>query len=285
MKIFIPTQSKQTLGGGFTWRRTFTKYAQKQGVDIVQRMEDADAVLISGATMVERDYVQNIKNAGKKIVFRIDNIPRNSRNRNTGTSRLYDFAQMADLVIYQSQWAKDYIMPFVKHDGPVILNGADEEMFNPDGEKVEREGYPQYLYVQYNRDETKEWHRAWYDYIMVHRERPEAHLWIIGNFSPEQVEYKFDFFMGERFRYLGIMNNPEDLARYYRSASFLKLPYFNDACSNTLIEYLLCNPAGVVQHNFTGGNKEIMGAAMDEPWKLRASSMTAEYINEIKKTL
>ena len=36
----------------------------------------------------------------KPVVVRVDNIPRNSRNRNTGTSRLRDFTMLADKVVY-----------------------------------------------------------------------------------------------------------------------------------------------------------------------------------------
>lgn len=282
MKIYIANESKQSLGGGFTFLRTFEKYAKRiKNVEFVNSLNDKpDIFFISGATMVKRDHVQEAKRMGIKIVLRVDNIPRNSRNRNTGTSRLYDFAQMADLVIYQSKWARDYIMPFIKKTGPVILNGADEEFYKPEGSAQPRQGLMQFMYAQYNRDETKRWHEAWYEYQMAHRELL-CHLWIIGNFSPENVEYNFDFYNGEKFKYVGILDNPEDLAEYYRSTDVLLLPYYNDACSNTLIEARLCGVKKIIL-NETGGNPEIMKAPIEQ---LKSSYMAEKYINELLKII
>lgn len=282
MKIHTAKTSSQKLGGGFTFLNTFSKYAQRQGVKIVPT-QDADIIFLAGPTMIEakegRKFLADMKKKGKKIVLRVDNAVRDSRNRNTGSSRMYDFAQLADLVIYQSEWAKNFLSPFLKKDGPVILNGADEEVFNNNGKTQPKEGTPQYLYVQFNRDETKQWHQAWYEYIMIQRENPKAHLWIVGNFSPELQEYNFDFFMGERFRYAGIQENGLDMAEYYRGTDTLMLPYFNDACSNTLIEARLCGVENVI-HNGTGGTQEIMDATLDE---LTATKMVNQYIKEFEK--
>lgn len=288
MKIYIANESKQSLGGGFTFLRTFQKYASKSpDVEFVnwelakkfKEYNEQVIFFISGATMVKREHVIEARDLGMKIVLRVDNIPRNSRNRNTGTSRLFDFAQLADLVIYQSEWAKNYIKPFIKKDGPVILNGADEEYFNIEGLRQPHEGSPQYLYMQYNRDETKRWHEAWYEYQMRQRQFPDAHLWIIGNFSEENLQYNFDFYMGEKFKYIGVLDNPADLAEYYRGTDTLLLPYYNDACSNTLIEARLCGVKNIVC-NETGGNKEILEADVS---KLTATYMTYLYLMELNK--
>lgn len=280
MNIHLPAQSKQSLGGGWTFRRTFEKYALRAGVGITAA-DQADVILISGATMVSHEDVAKWKSEGKKIVLRVDNIPRNSRNRNTGTSRLHAFAGMADLVVYQSQWAKQYIGPFLsdvdKSHGPVILNGADPEIFYPGGPKAAKKGSPQYMFCQFNRDETKQWHVAWYDYIMAQRQNPNAHLRLVGQFSPEHIEYNFDFFGGEKFEYVGVVETPEAMADLMRATDILLLPYFNDACSNTLIEARLCGVPQIV-HNGTGGTAEIMAASLD---RLRADWMVREYLEEM----
>lgn len=283
MKIYLANNSKQKVGGGWTFLRTFEKYLAKAGEQVVQSADDADVVFLSGATMVDRDTFDGWKKQGKKIVLRVDNIPRNSRNRNTGTSRLYDFAQGADLVIYQSFWAKDYIKPFILRDGPVILNGADTDFFNTTGVKQPKDGQPQYAYVQFNRDETKQWHQAWYEFIMAFRKNNQAHLWIIGQFSPENVEYNFDFFMGEKFKYQGVIDDPSHMAEFMRSTDVLYLPYYNDACSQTMIEALMCGC--VVAHNGTGGGNEIQNTFNTDKYALSAECMTKCYIDEIKNIL
>lgn len=280
MKIHLANHSKQGLGGGWTFLANFAKYLSRHGEVLLMASEqNADVVFISGATMVTRDYIAEQKKAGKKIVLRVDNIPRNSRNRNTGTSRLKDFAEMADLVVYQSRWAKEYIQPFIKKDGPIIINGADHEIFNTDGPKQHKEGSRQYAFIQFNRDETKQWHQAWYNYQLIHRQVPGAHLWLIGQFSPENVQYNFDFYMGEKFRYVGVIESPADMAEYLRSVDCLLIPYFNDACSNTLIEARLCGVQEFFQ-NSSGGNRDILTAPLEQ---LTARRMVDDYVKEIKK--
>ena len=114
MKIYLPHRAKTgTIGGGWRFTENIIK-ALRNKVEWVDDLKECDLYFIPGPTLAERDEVQKAKHYNKKIVLRVDNIPRNSRNRNTGTSRLYDFAQMSDVVIYQSQWAKNFIMPFIK---------------------------------------------------------------------------------------------------------------------------------------------------------------------------
>lgn len=286
MRIIIANESKQSLGGGWTFLRNFEKYAKLQGAQI-SNLGDAghfpdrrnDIFFIPGATMVSREVVERAKHAGMKIVLRIDNIPRNSRNRNTGTSRLKDFAELADLVIYQSDWSKIYIGEWLKKDGPVIINGADHEIFNTTGSQRPKEGSPQFLFAQYNRDETKRWHEAWFEFQMAHRQWPDSHLWIVGNFSPEQIEYNFDFFNGEKFEYVGVLDNPSDFAEYLRSTDWMILPYYNDACSNTLIEARLCG-VKKIHYGESGGNAQIMQTPLEE---LRADRMVEKYLLEFAK--
>jgi glycosyltransferase involved in cell wall biosynthesis len=289
IKIFLANESKQTLGGGFTFLRNFRRIFEFKmtGVIFVDDWREADIYFISSATMISRDEVEAVWAMGKKIVLRIDNIPKNSRNRNTGTSRLYDFAKAANLLIFQSQWAKEYVSLWLPWAGnwnvAVILNGTDEKIFNPDGPKAEKDGEPQYLYVRFNRDETKRWDEAWYEFQRISLKNQAAHLWIVGNFSDELKEYSFDFFGGaeNRFKYLGIIDNQEEMARIYRSADNILIPYFNDACSNVLLEALACGCSPeFLRSGYTGGAPEIMG--LDD---LSLERMGREYLEQFEKLL
>lgn len=235
MKIYLANKSNQQTGGGFTFLRNYARHS----LHVTENYNEADVFMVSGATMVPKEDVEKAKEDGKKIVLRVDNIPRNSRNRNTGTSRLKKFADMADLVIYQSEWARTYIMPFIGKDGPVILNGVDLEVFSPEGTKFPKDGKPQYIYSRFNRDESKQLVRAWYEYQLVHRKNPEAAIWIVGQFSPELVQHNFDFYNGEKVKYWGIMGE-EQMAALLRSSDIFVYSYYNDAASNSLIEALCC---------------------------------------------
>ena len=191
MKIYIPQKAREGIGGGWTFTRNLMK-ALKDKVEFVNGFMSGEIYFISGCTLVQRDEVKEAKRQGKKVILRVDNVPRNSRNRNTSTSRLYDFAQLADVIIFQSEWARQWIKPFIKRDGIVILNGADSEIFKSEGDKIDKQGKPQWLYSRHNRDETKRWEQAWYHFQNSFYKNPNIHLWIVGQFSDRNREYNFN---------------------------------------------------------------------------------------------
>ncbi len=231
------------LGGGWTAARYLF-----EGLGATSNYDAADTVLIVSPSMVSRDDVVRAKQDGKKIVLRLDNALRNSRNRGTGMTRMKDFCDLADLVIYQSEWAKSFLMPFTKTDGVVILNGVDTNRFKPD----DRPKKDDYLYVRSSRDEGKQWIMAWYWFV-----NNPGYLRIVGKFSGENIDWNFDFYNNERFLFLG---EQSDLASIYRDSKYFLYTYLNDACSNTLLEAKAsgCEVIDVYGMLQTGGAPEIM---------------------------
>lgn len=266
MKLHILNYEPDRRGGGWTQARYLY-----EGLGCVD-YEDSDMVLITGPTMVSHEQVEQAKRAGKKIVLRVDNAVRDSRNRGTGMSRLKSFCEQADLVIYQSEWAKKFLYPFTKKDGPVILNGVDTQKFslgNPEEDT--------YLYVRSSRDEGKQWVMAWYWFIELNN--PEAKLNIVGKFSPENMEWGFDFFNKERYVFWG---EQRDMAEIYRQNKYFLYTYTNDACSNTLLEARAsgCEIIDVYGQLSTGGAPEIMACE-----DISLDRMLREYEVEIGKLL
>lgn len=253
MKIFIANSSDQQYGGGFSFIDNFKKAVP----EVTDNYDEADVYLIPSPTMVEREQVIKAKDDKKKVVLRIDNAVRNSRNRNTGMSRMYDFANWANLVVYQSQWARKYLMPYLGQDGVVIHNSVDTSIFNTFSRQ--NQDHPVYLYSRFNRDETKNWEAARYCFSQEYRRRPESELYIVGNFSPELVEGNFDFYNGERFKFWGVQPL-EAIVSIYKMSNYLLYTYFNDACSNTCIESLCCGLklVGDEYYRTTGGTPEII---------------------------
>ncbi len=279
MKIFIPEKAQSGLGGGWTFTRNIIK-ALDNKVEFVRKLTDCDIYFITGPTIAEKEEVKEAKRLGKKIVLRVDNAPRNSRNRNTGVLRLYDYAQMADVIIYQSKWAKDFLLPFIKKDGPVILNGVDTAIFNQDGAKVPQQGNPQYLYVRSSRDEIKRWETAWYRFQQWFFENQKSHLWIAGKFSPENEEYNFDFFGGaeKAYTYLGLIEDKHQMAEIMRSADFLLCPFSFEACSNTVAEAMACGLKIIYDTRDGGGIPEQVEAGV-----ISLEAMAEDYLKEFKK--
>lgn len=253
ISLELPNDSKQDLGGGWTFRRNLEK-ALAGKVDIVE--SNADIALIAGATMISRDTFKRLKESNTKIVLRIDNVPRNSRNRNTGTSRLKDFATGADAVVYQSEWSLEYLAPFLGRLGKIIYNGVDTDIYNANG-RVLRENRNVYMYSRYSRDENKRWEEAWYKFQDIYRKDNTAKLILVGRYSNEQVEYNFDFFNGENVEYVGVINNPSAMADIYRSADWFLATYYNDCYSNTYCEALACG-VRLYEPSMSGGTPELI---------------------------
>lgn len=268
MKIHLANYQER-VGGGWSFLSNFKKGLEKLGYTPVA-YEEADTYFIAGCTMVTHDDVDKAKADGKRIVLRIDNAVRNSRNRGTGMTRMKAFAEKADLVIYQSKWAKGYLQPFLQRDGAVVLNGIDTSVFNPYGRARNR----QYVYIRSSRDETKNWEMARYWFSRKWQTDQEIQLNIVGKFSSENLEYNFDFYQGEKFRFLG-EQPPTTIADILRSSTTFLYSYYNDACSNTLIEAIACGCRIIDVEGMllTGGAPEIMDLQ-----DLSLERMTKQYL-------
>lgn len=252
MKIYMAKLELGRIGGGWSFQDNFYNGMKEF---VAADYAEADIYFISSPSMVQRDEVIQAKADGKKIVLRLDNAVRNSRNRNTGMTRMKDFADWADLIIYQSNWAKDYLMPFLGKDGAVILNGVDTNTFKPGGQPDP----DTVLYSRFNRDETKNYEVARYWFSRYANDHQNANLLIVGQFGDEIRSANFDFYNGEQFRYLGVLER-QAMADLYRQCGKYLYTYFNDACSNTLIEALCsgCEIVGDSYYRKTGGAAEIM---------------------------
>lgn len=241
MNTHIANYEPERRGGGWTAARYL--YEGLGGVPYDQ----ADTYLICGPTMVSHDQVSQAKRDGKKIVLRIDNAVRDSRNRGSGMTRMLAFAEAADQIIYQSNWAREFLYPFTKKDGAVILNGVDTKRFTKGNPPEDS-----YLYVRSSRDEGKGWINAWYWFV----NNPGV-LEIVGKFSSENLDYGFDFYNGERFRFMG---EQRDMADVFRRNKYFLYSYWCDACSNTLLEARASGCEIIDVHGAlqTGGAPEIM---------------------------
>ena len=252
--IYIAHSEDNKLGGGWSWISNAKK------VLLTTNYNDAKVFLIPSPSICTKEEVDQAQADGKKIVLRVDNIVRNSRNRNTGMTRMKRFAEQADLVVYQSEFACNLLLPYLQVDGPVILNGCDQSIFNPRGRQ--ESATAKYIYSRVNRDETKNWEMARMFYQQKYQENKDSLLHIVGHFSPELIEYNFDFYQDEKYRYWSIMHDQASLAQIYKDSDYFIYTYFNDACSNSLIEALssgckIADPYGMIT---TGGAMEILHA-------------------------
>lgn len=255
VKIHIAKSDQHRTGGGWSWISNMKKAIPSH----LSSYEDSDIYVIPSPSMVTKEEVDKAQSDGKRIVLRVDNIVRNSRNRNTGMSRMKRFASQANLIIYQSHFAKELLLPFLELDGEVIHNSVDTDIFHDRGRQEDVTA--KFMYSRVNRDETKNWEMARFVFQQESLKRNgDAHLNIVGHFSPELIEYNFDFYMNEKYNYWGIMTDPESLATIYRNSDYFLYTYWNDACSNSLIEALCCGCTITNSFNManTGGAPELL---------------------------
>lgn len=258
MRLFIWNDSSQQLGGGFSFIRNFTSGIQNFDIELVLEPVSADVIFIPAPTMVDKtDEVKQFTN--KKIVLRVDNAVRNSRNRGTGMGKMKRLADMATVVVYQSEWSKNYLAGFLGNPRhAVIYNGINTEIFNKNGSRGSFGAYkPVYLYSRYNRDEIKNWEVAWYKFQDIHKQNNNAKLVLVGRFSDEVIQYNFDFFNGEHFEYLGVIEDPYRMAEIYRGCDYFLATYFNDCYSNTYQEAMACG-CQLFEPNMSGGTPELI---------------------------
>lgn len=254
MKIWMPEVDQSKIGGGWSFSEVFFKYNE------IHTFDNADLIFVPGATLVDIGKIKDAKAQGKKVVLRVDNHLLPSRNRNAGMRKLHELAELADLVIYQSQWAKDYIGKLIGKDGVVIMNAVDLDVFKPDPLIQNKNAM---LYARSSRASEKGWEMVRYWYSRIFMENPTRSLSIIGKFSNENLEYNFDFFNNENYRFYGQFRH-QDFAVMLRTHKYFLYSYFMDACSNTLIEALCsgCTVVDIYGMLKTGGAPEIMAAWM-----------------------
>lgn len=277
MKIYIANESQQQFGGGFSFLDNFSKLASDV---ITDNYEEADIFFVAGASMIKPERAEQAKKDGKKVVLRVDNFLKHTRNGGKGMSRMKSISHMADLVIYQSKWARDFLCSWTTKNGPVILNGVDTDLFKPSGRKDKIV----YLYSRYNKDDSKHWVDAQYYFMREWQQDRSIELWLVGRFSDELRENNFDFYNGENFRYLGIATKESMAAIYQNTTNFL-YTYFADACSNTLIEALVsgCHIPDYCNYYLqTGGAPEIISKFRTEG---REYFSLERMVNEYKEAL
>jgi hypothetical protein len=240
MKVYIPNNSQQNIGGGWSFMRNIGKALAPHGVTFVNTWQECDVVLICGVTMTDTGEMYEAKRAGKAIVFRVDNVPRKSRNtRNTPHQRMIEFGKLADVVIYQSEWAREYCMPLCG-DGPVLYNGVDTAIFKALEKKKKNRTY---LFMYHGRSELKQFWLAHYYFQMVHRVDREAEFWFTYEFKKELGELQdanFDFWNGEPYVHLPVQPTQEAVAQVMQECTHFICPYTVEAAPNTLLEALHC---------------------------------------------
>lgn len=250
---------RNDTGGGSTFLSNFSKAMGMVGHTCVPQGSPYDLLFIAGASLCERETVRQAVAENKPIILRVDNLLEDRRNRNGGMPKMLEYAQLADAVIYQSDWARNFLKPVIGKNGPVIHNGVDTDIFFPRKETLQKPDNEEriFIYAKYSRGEGKQFHvvqQYWREHHLV---RPQDKLLLAGRFAEEflKASHPFEFHNGERYEYLGVLGKQE-MAKAMRHADVAILPYFSDACSNTILE---AKASGLsVVYDMSGGTPELV---------------------------
>lgn len=240
IKVYAPNQKQDGIGGGFTFWRNFRK-GMGNLVHFVDTWQECDIFFITGITIVDKNEIHEASKSGKKIVLRVDNVPRKSRNKRTSPhERLKEFADLADVVVYQSRWAKDYCYPLCG-DGTVIYNGVDTDTFKPAPEKQVAN---RYIYAYHGKNEHKNFWEAHLRFQYIQRLDKLASFWFIYDFGAGTEELEaanFDFWQGERYLHLPKQESPHEMAEILQQCGGgLIYPSISDASPNIVLEARAC---------------------------------------------
>jgi glycosyltransferase involved in cell wall biosynthesis len=264
MKIHIPCDSNQSIGGGFTFHRNLSEAlaADYPNVQLVKGADPHDILFAFSVTTVDPETISRSKVLGAKFVLRIDGVPEDSRNSGKGTRRLVEFSRMADVIIYQSQFVKRTIGMLLRasrteHHEVVIPNGVNLSIFSPQGERLLLDGNPIILHIAYRKDPNKRYEEVVAMYREYFARKPEANLILLGRYPSEWQNYNMGFFSGERWKRLGVMEDSEAKATAMRSCDFLFYPSFADPAPNAVLEAMACGLPVLYQPY--GGVEEMVG--------------------------
>lgn len=292
IKLHIPNDSKMSVGGGWTFIRNLknaTKTIKK--LVLVDNPNEADIFLIAGATTITRKTFKKLKDTGKSIVLRVDGIPEDWRNRGTGWSRLKDFFNASDAVIYQSifialttgAWLESVTE---EKRSVVIYNGVDKSIFKPEGDKHEKFGNPSWLHVNSRKDENKRIEEVIARYRFQKTKNKNLTLTLVGKYPTYLKDWNFglyDYKQGKDWQYLGIIKDRQELAKIMRSADKFCFPSFADPCPNVLLEALHCG-ADIIMPSGFGSTEELI-KIYSKGHNLSIELMTKSYYQFLKKIL
>lgn len=289
MKLYIPFSSTKNTGGGTSFYKNIISSLPRRNWAVTPHRAGADLILIPSSSALLPQVLEGFKG---KVILRIDNLPKDSRNRGTGWKRLKSYAQRADGIVWQSLWSKEYVGWWLLREGikkpsVVIYNGIDISIFNLKKRKKVKKN--RVFYTRYGRSETKNWEFAWYWFEMFSRKHSDAELWIVGKFSPELIAYNFDFFAHEKIQYFGIVMEKELIANLMGQCEYALMPYILDACSNSIIE-ALCMGLKIIfmpiAREYLGGTMEIVDLFKKKGYNFFSKErMTDEYIDFFEQIL
>lgn len=268
MKIGLPF-GVEGLGGIRSWVKVFSEYCLTKGHKVFfNHNEDVD-VFITIANASKYEELIKLKKNGAKIIHRIDGLFFDYHLFSHESSEHFNKLlaknmNLADLIICQSKFTDELVNYLLGKESKIprsiIYNGANKELFSPDGIKIFREGNKKmilsiaYWGVPLMADFSIN------TIINVAKLLPEYEFWILGLAYPKNEQMIKDANLSNITKVnLSKAVPREIMPQYLRSADLILHSRPHDACSNLILEAMSTNIPIVGLES--GSTAELLGDA------------------------
>lgn len=132
LKSFISRRPEEYGGGSNSFARNFFKYARKYGMQMVDRLSDADMAIVIAGRGVTEEELRQASRRGCFIIHRIDEHFGAFKDpvRRSKHEKISALNRHASLTVYQSDFVRRTAQPYLSAgDACVIYNGADPDRF------------------------------------------------------------------------------------------------------------------------------------------------------------
>lgn len=247
IRVFLSRRPDRYGGGSNTFATNFFKYARQYGMQMVERLSDAEAAIIIAGRGVTVDELRVAREKGCFIVHRIDEHfgAFDDPARKTKHEKIAALNRFASVTVYQSEFVRRTAQPYLNAKvWRVVYNGADPERFY-----MARKPGKQIGHVSWSLLEKKGLAEV---YKQV-RERKEESFRLVGiHARAGEVGLNFD-------RPNVLVRGERSHSKMYQEYSKMKVLFFPsrlDPCPNTVIEAIM---SGVpVCYHDSGGTPELV---------------------------
>ena len=252
MKLCLPCEPPAVGGGGFRFLRMWERWLTKQGIEWTRSLWDprANVLFINGwQTHPWHVKVWKLMRSDRRVVHRVDGWGgfHNRIDQTRTDSWQKSVMKTADLVIFQSDWARQVSPPYAKNH-TVIHNPVDLEMFSPDGPKAELPEWsgPRVAVVSWSTNPNK----GAATIARLCRNHPKVQFILCGRFEiivlPEH----------NNVHWAGVLSTQE-LAAHLRACDALVTFSQFEACPNHVLEAMACGLP--VLYLDSGATRELVG--------------------------
>ncbi|MBU1077450.1 MAG: glycosyltransferase family 4 protein [Spirochaetes bacterium] len=228
-KICIPYHDRPE-GGVYKFLKYFKTYLKRNHLSYTERLLSRYDILFINSFKTPYYIVKMLKllKPGLKIIHRIDGAA-----EDYGRGKEWDVIQkkvnkITDLTIFQSKYSRYATRKkfhVISHDGPIIYNPVDTNLFKAAQKRFSTTTRPKIAHVTFSTNVKK----GASNILQIAQKNPELDFILIGQFDPDQrVDLK-------NVRYTGVLDHHQ-VAKTLGSCHLFLFFSQNESCPNVVLE-------------------------------------------------